>query len=393
MGDVENPPKKGESQGSVSEQTYPSSSRTPSTDPRKTHKRSEASSERDSPYNSVFMENVLKPRYIGILANKFPDTAYAHFDIDVPETRHVASIDPTKKLPESSIWVDTSDAFVQRIKKRYTEMLFRNLCDAEYATYVKEKLLKRDEFADGEQTYAREWRAERFVELATEPGSRGPWVAPPIIEGSETAKFISAGEYPFDIRPDCAYWVSLQGTDKKLGYMIKAIVHTIYHNFTSPYFTIEFKKDDKKLEVALNRLVGASALALYNRFCLRQKRMLQENTWTTRRTRVLRHYGTTMEGEKYTVWCTRPTLTDDFTWAGCEMEMIGYGLCSSKYDIRELIRWIHEIHYWGLTKHAPRVEKDMKCIMEAHCKKEEGSPPSDAGDDSEDEPDAEDEMA
>ena len=24
--------------------------------------------------------------------------------------------------------------------------------------------------------------------------------------------------------------------------MIKAIVYTIYHNFTSPYFTIEFKK-------------------------------------------------------------------------------------------------------------------------------------------------------
>ena len=190
------------------------------------------------------------------------------------ETRHLAAIDPTKKLPESSIWIESSDTFVKRATKRYTDMLFRNLCDAEYATYAKDSLLKRDDFADDEQTDVRQWRAERFLELVAKPEPKDTWEAPPIIEGSESANIIPSSEYFFDLRLDCAYWVSLQGTDKKLRYTIETIVHTIYGNFTSPYFTIEFKKDNQESEVALNRLAGASALALYNRFCLRQKRFL-----------------------------------------------------------------------------------------------------------------------
>ena len=35
-------------------------------------------------------------------------------------------------------------------------MQSRNLCEAEYATYAKEKLLKRDDFADDEETDVRE---------------------------------------------------------------------------------------------------------------------------------------------------------------------------------------------------------------------------------------------
>ena len=309
----------------------------------------------------------------------------------MPETRHLAAIDPTKKLPESSIWIESSDICVKRATKRYTDMLFWNLCDAEYANYTKESLLKRDEFADDEQTDVREWRAESFLELVAKPGPEDTWVAPPVIEGSESANTNSLSEYSFDVRPDCAYWVPLQGTDKKLRYMIEAIVHTIYGNFASPYFIVEFKKDNQESEVALNRLAGASALALYNRFCLRQKRFRQEGSCTTRRTRVLRHYGLTMQQEEYILWCTRPTLTDGFTWVGCEIERIGYGVCSRDYDIRELIRWINEIHYWGLTKHAPRVE-DIKWRIEAHRKGKGGSRPSNIRDDSEDEPYSEDEM-
>ena len=69
MGDMENPPKKGKSQGLVSGQTYPSSSKTPGTSVRTTSKRSETSSKRNSPYNSGFVENVLEPRSIKILAD------------------------------------------------------------------------------------------------------------------------------------------------------------------------------------------------------------------------------------------------------------------------------------------------------------------------------------
>lgn len=167
-GHVENPPTSGNSQGSVSGQTYPSSStKPPTTSIRKTGKTSETSSKRNtpsnadskrnSPYNSDFMDNVLEPRSIRISDRRqFPDTAYAHFGIKVSGTPRVAAIDPTKMLPESSIWIDTSDAFVKRVTKRYTDMLSRNLCEAEYATYAKEKLLKRNDFADDEETNVRE---------------------------------------------------------------------------------------------------------------------------------------------------------------------------------------------------------------------------------------------
>ena len=79
-----------------------------------------------------------------------------------------------------------------------------------------------------------------------------------------------------------------------------------------------------------------------------------------------------MQEDEYIVWCISPTLTDDFMWAGCEIERIGYGWCGRDYDIRELIRWINEIHYWGFTKYAPRVEKDIKCKIEAHHKEKGG---------------------
>ena len=96
----------------------------------------------------------------------------------------MAAIDPTKKLPESSIWIDTTDSFVRRVTKRYKDMLSRNLCEVEFATYAKETLLKRDHFADDEDTGVREWRSERYVELVTKPDLDDTWVAPPICRGS-----------------------------------------------------------------------------------------------------------------------------------------------------------------------------------------------------------------
>lgn len=263
-------------------------------------------------------------------------------------------------------------------------MIRWKMCEAEFATYAKEELLKRNKSLDKN---SRIFQTMRLVKLVNKPEQRSTkWVPPPLTTEAPSPR----NEFAFDVRPDYAYWVSLQGTNKTLRYMIEAIVQTIYSNFTSPYFTIEFKEDDQGSEVARNQLAGASAPALYNRFCLRQKRFQAEN-WTTRRTRVLRHYGLTMEGEEFTVWCTRPTLTDDFTWAGCEMERIEYGKCSRDEDVRELIHWINEIHCWGLTKHALRVEKDIKWKIGARHKEKGGSRPSDIGDDSEDEPDSEDE--
>ena len=387
---VGNPPASGKSQGSVSGQTYPSSStRPPSTGINKPGKTSETSSKRNapsnadskrnSPYNTDFMDNVLEPRSIRIFDRRqFPDTAYAHFGIKVPETRRVAAVDPTKMLPESNIWIDTSDTFVKRVTKRYADMLSRNLCEAEYATYAKEKLLKRDDFVDDEETNAREWRAERWVELVAKPEPKDTWVAPPIIGSPESANLTPSSEYSFDVRPDCSYWLSLKAFRQEYRSYVHHLIHTIHKKFVSPYLTIDFKRDLDAEVVVKNQVAAASALALYNRFRLREQRLeVAQRPWSEEdATMNIRHYGLTMQGSQYEVWCMTPTLSDDRRWAGCEMRLVGYGHCEEPYDVRELIKWINEIHYWGLTIHGPACQNDAKEMLS---KMNTGFRPSDIG--------------
>ena len=383
---------------SVSEQSYPSSeSETPENSITKTTQTrtsnaerkapSNVSSKRNTPRSKAFEQNVLESRSIRINQASIPVTAYAHFDVKEPPPPDMTQHEYytyVRSVPKSTIWVETDAAFIASLQETYREMIDWKMCEAEFATYAKEELLKRNKSLD---KHSRFFQTMRLVELVNKPEQETMnWVPPPLTEAPSTAN-----QFAFDIRPDCAYWVSLQGTNKSLRYMIEAIIHTMYGNFTSPYFTIEFKKDDQDWKVALNQLAAASALALYNRFCLRQKGFVQGETWTRRRTGVLRHYGLAMRGDEYMVWCTRPRLNEDFSWAGCEMKRIGSGRCSRDDDIHELIHWINEIHCWGLVKHAPRLEKDLKRKIDEHHKKEGGSRSSDIGRDSEDEPDSDDE--
>ena len=323
----------------------------------------------------VFFE----PRSIKIFdTNQFPDTAYAHFGIEVPGTRLVAAVDPTKKLPESSTWIDTSETFVKRVAKRCTDMLSRNLCEAEFATYMKEKLLKRDDFADDGETDIREWRAERYVELVAKPESKDRWAAPPIIKGLESGNLISTSEYSFHVRPDCSYWLSLKAFSQEYQSYVHQLIHTIHKKFVSSYFTIEFKRDLDAEVVVKNQVAAASSLALYNHFCLREQRLeLTKDTWTKEDLTVdIRHYGLTMQGSQYEVWCITPILSDDKRWAGCKMKLIGYGHCVNTYDVRGFFNWINEIHYWGLTSHGPSCQNDAKYMLSKMCK---GIRPSDIG--------------
>ena len=385
VGEVRNPPT---GQGSVSEQTYPSSNETPSVTVKKTSKASEtgskrntpsnADSKRNSPYNPDFVQKVLDPRSIKIFDTDEPtDTAYGHFGIEESESRDVAAIDKEKKLPESSIWINTSECFVNRVAKRYTEMESCKLCEAEFATYAKEKLLKRDDFADDAETGIREWRAERFVELVAKPESKAIWVAPPIIEDLQSATLSSSSEYSFDVRPDCSYWLGLKAFSHAYRADVHLLIYTIYRKSISPYFTIEFKRDLEAEIVVKNQVAAASSLALYNRFRLRERRLaVMEEPWTKERLMDIKHYGLTMQGSQYQIWCITPTLSQIGKWAGCEMKLIGFGFCDEPYNLRRFIDWINEIHFWGLTIHGPGCQDDAKHILSKISK---GIRPSDIG--------------
>ena len=386
VGDVENPPK---GQGSVSEPTYfQSSNEMPSAPIKQTSKASETSnkrntpsnadSKRNSPYSSDFVQKVLDPRSIKIFdADEATDTAYGHFGIEELETRDVAAIDRKKKLPESSIWIDTSDTFVNRVAKRYTDMRSHSLCEAEFATYAKEKLLKRDDFADDRETDDREWRAERFVELVTKPESTGTWVAPPIIENLESTTLSSSSDFSFDVRPDCSYWLGMKAFSQTYRDDVPRWIHTIYDEFISPYLTVEFKRDLDAEFVSKNQVAAASSLALHNRFRLREKRFsVMQKPWTKEDIMDIKHYGMTMQGYKYKIWCITPTLSEADKWAGCEVKVVGCGKCNKPYGVRRFIDWINEIHYWGLTVHGPHCQDDAKYILS---KTSKGIRPSDIG--------------
>ena len=154
-------------------------------------------------------------------------------------------------------------------------------------------------------------------------------------------------------------------------------IHTIHEEFISPYLTIEFKRDLDAEIVSKNQVAAASSLALHNRFRLREKRLsVMQKPWTKEDIMDIKHYGLTMQGYQYKIWCITPTLSEVHQWAGCEMKLIGYGHCNKPYGVRWFINWINEIHYWGLTVHGPHCRDDAKYILS---KTSKGIRPSDIG--------------
>ena len=192
------------------------------------------------------------------------------------------------------------------------------------------------------------------------------------------AYLILSSEYSFDVRPDCSYWLSLRAFNLEYQSYVHQLIHTIHNEFISPYLTIEFKRDLEAEVVVKNQVAAASSLALYNRFRLREQRLeLTKDTWTKEDLIMdIKHYGLTMQGSQYGIWCITPTVSEVDRWAGCEMKLVGYGHCGNPHDVRGFINWINEIHYWGLTVHGPGCQDDAKYMLRKMCR---GIWPSDIG--------------
>ena len=242
------------------------------------------------------------------------------------------------------------------------------MCEAEFAAYAMEVFLKRERrtrpLQQGDE--GRFWKTERMVELATRTEDWN-WQRPPLV-GSDLTKDGDSQltDYDFHLRPDCAYWLSLQAFND--DYVLHVHQHTfvIDHTITCPYLTIEFKRDGTEVQVAFNQVAAAAALALYNRYSLRNKSLyLAKRNWEKHHVSPLKHYGLTFTGAKYTVWCIRAQLTSEYQWNGCIMEEVYGGSCISATSVRDLFDWINEIHCWGLTEHGPGCQNDVKLSMRA----------------------------
>ncbi|KAJ2897205.1 hypothetical protein MKZ38_004852 [Zalerion maritima] len=240
------------------------------------------------------------------------------------------------------------------------------LCEAEFATYAKEALLRRDPRHPSHEE-AREWRTERMLELVAKPSTsaNSRWRPPPLSAGANSL------EYDFDVRPDCQYWLSVRSFNPEYTRLFSRYVYVHNDRITCPYFTVEFKKDDTTAERAQNQIAAAAAMALYNRCLLKLERLkLTKNSWSEKHTSCIRHYGLTLQGASYTFWCIRlrpqptPVSPHNWTWPGCEVVEATAGNMFTAPNVKHFIHWVNEIHRWGLTVHGQLCKKDVQFCIE-----------------------------
>ena len=315
------------------------------------------------PYDMEFETEILAPR--GITRECEPSIrAEAHFNVDKPKGNRSAYYSQTQGAVASLLWLEVDDSTVHTLMRVYACYESENLCEAEYASYAKETLFKMDPFAivPGE---ARQWRARRMIELVAKPHAADFWHEPPIVQDASEP---SVAVYDFDIRPDCSYWLSVQAFNPSYVNQIREWCFVMKRKMTCPYLTIEFEKDDARKDAAENQVAAAGSMALYNLFRLKQEcNKRARTTWTKEQLKNIKHYGVTMNGASYHIWCLEPKVTPSFEWLGINMTRVCQGHCASQSrDVENLLDWINEIHCWGLTVHGPECQNDVKRSMKTN---------------------------
>jgi hypothetical protein len=124
---------------------------------------------------------------------------------------------------------------------------------------------------------------QRYTQPNADP--RSLWVPPPLLSGEEYA-----GK-DFNLRSDCAYWLSIQSFLKNHRGLVGKATFTVEDRDATPYLTIEFKKSENTIEQATNQAIAASSLAFFNRFHLKENRLSASNkTWNRKHFDQIRHY-------------------------------------------------------------------------------------------------------
>jgi len=185
------------------------------------------------------------------------------------------------------------------------------------------------------------------------------WEAPPSFEDTP--------EFKFDLRPDCSYWLSLEGFNPDYAGEIISAVYVDRDWITCPYFTIEFKKAGESNDRAKLKACAAASVALYNRYLLKCGAVvIGKQKWPDSDIEQVKHYIMTFGGHEYRIFVLRANFASGSNeWDGCTATPICHATCTSMAGIRRLQNWINEIHRWGLSKHATGCHADVKTILEA----------------------------
>ncbi|KAI1739760.1 hypothetical protein F4680DRAFT_466261 [Xylaria scruposa] len=181
--------------------------------------------------------------------------------------------------------------------------------------------------------------------------------------------------YEWDIRPDAAYWVSLQAFQDYDCENVRLDVFTAEERAICPYLTIEFKKNSQPKKVAENQIAVASALALYNRYLLKCEALAKtsrsgEISWSKEDEDALRHYCITFSASEWELWCTVPNSFS--SWTGCNVYLLKTGRCVREAGVERLFEVLDGIHYWGMKTHGPSCKADILRVQGVEDELEEG---------------------
>lgn len=309
----------------------------------------------------IWRQAVFLPRGIELISPDW-ELAFDHFEkFDADALQCSEWVLHNLDSKEQSVFLPGGPEFNKKTAAEYTEMERRRLCEEEFATYAKENLFRRPPFLAIEDA-PQEWSAERMIQLSTALSTTSDllWLPPPLLNGES-----SSGK-DFNLKPDCAYWQSLLAFSEPYRDLVKIEAFTVDNRITCPYLTIEFKRTGLAVQQAVNQVIAASALALYNRYRLKARRLsVTKKSWTEKHFQQIRHYAITFTGPTAVIWLVRlkaPTSMDfsSVSWAGCDAMRIGQCVCSSTSAVGDLVDWVNAIHWWGIKKHGRYCADDVK---------------------------------
>lgn len=319
--------------------------------------------------NASFQDHVLRPRRILIEdVHTLTSSAFLHFHPNAdPLSEEDNRVDYHKLegLGTANIWLPADPEWIQTVTEEYMAMTHLDLCEEEFATYAKETLL-RSEPRSVKVPEDRHWRPERMLQLVAIPDDGRHWRKPPILDEVSTLDG-SEVKWSFDVRPDCSYWLSLRGFNPKYRHKVQDIAYVVKRWITCPYLTVEFKQSSQTRSTALWQVAVAGAMALYNRYRLRNDALkVAVRDWQSDDLTPIRHYGFTAVGAEFEIWILKMAPLDgDGSWTGCTMNRLVSFSCAIACEVHDLVSWTNEIHHWGLSEHAASCEHDIKTILRA----------------------------
>jgi len=281
---------------------------------------------------------------------------FKHFGTDPPPAGRAVDYTALNGLEASKVWISLDDDSVAEIVEEYQVMAMKERTEADYAAFAMEMFFKRQRLFV-QVPSDRKWRTERMIQLVY-PTNDECWVAPPCFETIRQ-------EFKFDIRPDCSYWLSLAGFNQEYRCELVDSIYMHKEENTCPYLTIEFKKHGQSDVQARAQAAAAAAIALYNRYLLKEAAMnATKKPWTDPDRHHIRHYVITFVGAKFAIWVLLANLGEDDSWNGCDMKLLYSAMCGSSSTVRQLEKWVNEIHRWGLSEHATSCENDLKILLQ-----------------------------